>query len=83
MFMENCTLVVEKRNANGKGECTITAPYTKAGKKHGYVFNNCTIENYAEKYNLGRAQVASLVRLTSTPSILTRRLTPIAGLPAV
>ena len=55
MFMENCTLTVEKRNANGKGECTLLAPATKAGNRYGYVFNNCFIKNYAEKYNLGRA----------------------------
>lgn len=55
MFMENCTLTVEKRNANGKGECTLLAPATKPGNRYGYVFNNCFIKNYAEKYNLGRA----------------------------
>lgn len=55
MFMENCTLTVEKRNANGKGECTLTAPATKTGNRYGYVFNNCTIKNYAERYNYGRA----------------------------
>ena len=53
--MENSIIQVEKRNANGKGECTITAPATSAGKRYGYVFSNCTIMNYAEKYNLGRA----------------------------
>lgn len=55
LFVENSTLTVEKRNADGKGECTLTAPSTKAGDKYGYVFLNCTIDNYAEKYNLGRA----------------------------
>ena len=55
MFMENSIIQVEMRNANGKGECTITAPATAVGKKYGYVFSNCTIMNYAEKYNLGRA----------------------------
>lgn len=55
MFMENCTLTVEKRNANGKGECTILAASTKAGNRYGYVFNNCRIENRAERYNFGRA----------------------------
>lgn len=55
MFMENSIIQVEMRNANGKGECTITAPATSAGKRYGYVFSNCTIMNYAEKYNLGRA----------------------------
>lgn len=55
MFMENSVIQVEKRNADGKGECTITAPATAVGKRYGYVFSNCTIENYAERYNLGRA----------------------------
>lgn len=55
LFMEKSTLTVEKRNADGKGECTITAPSTSAGNPHGYVFSNCTIANYAEKYNYGRA----------------------------
>ncbi|MCH5230228.1 MAG: InlB B-repeat-containing protein [Muribaculaceae bacterium] len=55
MFMENSIIQVEKRNADGKGECTITAPATAVGKPYGYVFSNCTIMNYAEKYNLGRA----------------------------
>lgn len=55
MFMENCTIIVEKRQANGKGGCTLTAAATAAGKQYGYVFDNCTIENYAENYNLGRA----------------------------
>ena len=55
MFMENSIIQVEMRNANGKGECTITAPATAVGKRYGYVFSNCTIMNYAEKYNLGRA----------------------------
>lgn len=55
LFMENSKLFVEKRNADGTGECTITAPSTKDGKQYGYVFNNCTIENEAESFNLGRA----------------------------
>lgn len=55
LFMEKSTLTVEMRNADGKGECTLTAPSTSAGKAHGYVFSNCTIQNHAEKYNFGRA----------------------------
>lgn len=55
VFFNGCKIVVEKRNADGKGECTITAPYTDASSKFGYVFDNCTIDNYAEKFNLGRA----------------------------
>ncbi len=55
MYMNHCTLIVEKRNADGSGGCTLTAAATKAGKPYGYVFNYCTIENYAANYNLGRA----------------------------
>ena len=59
LFMENSTITVEMRNPlsinNGKGECTITAPYTAIGMNYGYVFNNCRIDNYASSYNLGRA----------------------------
>lgn len=55
LFVESSTITVEKRKADGSGECTITAPYTAAGKTYGYVFNNCKIENLAEKYNFGRA----------------------------
>ena len=55
LFMESSILTVEKRTADGSGECTITAPSTVEDKKYGYVFNNCTIDNKAEKYNYGRA----------------------------
>ena len=55
LFMEKSKLVVEKRNADGSGECTITAPSTKEGNTYGYVFRNCEIENNAQKYNYGRA----------------------------
>lgn len=55
LFMEESTLTVEKRKADGSGECTITAPSTAAGKEVGYVFNNCMIENSAASFNLGRA----------------------------
>lgn len=55
LFMEKCTLTVEKRKADGSGECTITAPSTMAGRSHGYVFSNCTIDNKAASFNYGRA----------------------------
>ncbi|MDE6632737.1 MAG: hypothetical protein K2K23_07035, partial [Muribaculaceae bacterium] len=55
MFMTNSTITVEMRKLDGTGECTITAPSTKAGDKYGYVFDNCTIVNHAAKYNFGRA----------------------------
>ncbi|MCD8296930.1 MAG: pectinesterase family protein, partial [Prevotella sp.] len=55
VFFKNCTITVEKRKADGTGECTITAPNTAANQDYGYVFYGCTIENKAAKYNLGRA----------------------------
>lgn len=55
MFMTNSIITVEKRKPDGSGECTITAPSTKAGDRYGYVFDNCTIVNHAAKYNYGRA----------------------------
>ncbi|MDE5786514.1 MAG: hypothetical protein K2H98_08295, partial [Duncaniella sp.] len=55
MLYTDGVITVEPRNANGKGECTLTAPSTKAGNKYGYVFLNNKIVNKAEKYNYGRA----------------------------
>lgn len=55
MYMTNSTITVEKRKKDGSGECTITAPATKAGSKYGYVFDHCTIVNHAAKFNYGRA----------------------------
>ena len=52
-YYNKVNLVVEKRNADGSGGCTITAPSTVKGQ-HGYIFDNCTITNYAANYNLGR-----------------------------
>ena len=53
VLFEGTKLYVEPRNANGTGECTITAATTTT--EFGYVFNNCTIENHATSYNLGRS----------------------------
>lgn len=54
VYFNQCTLTVEPRSADGSGECTITAPYTE-GTKFGYIFNNCTIDSKAERFNYGRA----------------------------
>lgn len=54
VFFNNCTLTVEPRNADGSGECTLTAPSTNS-TKFGYVFSGCTIDSKAEKFNYGRA----------------------------
>lgn len=53
VFFNRCTLTVEPRNADGSGECTITAPTTTT--EFGYVFNECTVDSKAEKFNFGRA----------------------------
>lgn len=53
VVFNKCTLTVEPRNADGSGECTLTAPYTSTPT--GYVFLDCTIDSKAAKYNFGRA----------------------------
>lgn len=57
VFFKNCTLTVEPRSVDGSGECTLTAPSTDVagGCKWGYVFDGCTINSKAEKFNYGRA----------------------------
>jgi len=55
VFFNKCTLTVEPRNADGSGECTLTAPYTDSSNKFGYVFSGCTIDSKAAKFNYGRA----------------------------
>ncbi len=56
VFFNNCTLTVEPRNADGSGECTLTAPATnKSVNPSGYVFSGCTIDSKAVKFNYGRA----------------------------
>lgn len=56
VFFNKCLIVCESRAKNSKsGEATITAPYTDAVNTFGYVFDGCTIENKAAKFNYGRA----------------------------
>jgi pectin methylesterase-like acyl-CoA thioesterase len=56
VYYNGCTFVNESRSAEGKtGSDVIRAPYTDASNKFGYVFNNCTIENHAASFSLGRA----------------------------
>ena len=54
VYYNRCKFVVEKRQTDGKGGCTIAAPYTD-GSKWGYVMNECVVDNYAENFNYGRA----------------------------
>lgn len=53
-YFNNSLIYVEGRGGEGKGSCTITAPYTE-NTAYGYVFNECTIENHASEFNFGRA----------------------------
>lgn len=56
VFFNKCLIVCESRAKDSKsGEATITAPYTDAVNTFGYVFDGCTIENKAAKFNYGRA----------------------------
>ncbi len=55
VYYNRCKIVVEKRSADGSGGCTIAAPYTDNGCKWGYVLNGCTVDNYAQEFNYGRA----------------------------
>lgn len=51
VFFNKCTLTVEERN----GECYLTAPYTDSSNKFGYVFDGCTVDCKATKFDYGRA----------------------------
>lgn len=56
VYFNECLIVCESRKKDEKnGEATITAPFTDASNTFGYVFNGCTIENRAAKFNFGRA----------------------------
>lgn len=54
VYYNRCKFVVEQRSADGSGGCTIAAPYTD-GSTWGYVMESCTIDNYAQNFNFGRA----------------------------
>ena len=56
VYYNECTFVNESRALNSKsGSDVIAAPYTDSSSKFGYVFNNCTIENLAASFSLGRS----------------------------
>lgn len=68
VFFESCTLVNESRAKTGKdGEVTITAHQPGTTEAFGYVFNNCTINNNAKTFNLGRAWGQTTENLKKTP----------------
>lgn len=69
VYFNRCLLVNESREKTPKkGDVTITAPYTDAKNTFGYVFESCTVENLAAKFNYGRAWggVARLAFLNTT-----------------
>ena len=56
VYYNGCTFVNESRALGSKsGSDVIAAPYTDSSSKFGYVFNNCTIENLAASFSLGRS----------------------------
>ena len=54
VYFDRCLLVAKYRRPGGGGECTLTAPKTRAGGR-GFVFRNCTIRTDGSRFNLGRA----------------------------
>ena len=56
VYFNKVRLVNESRSATGKdGSDVIAAPYPGASVKYGYVLNECTIDNKADSYSLGRS----------------------------
>ena len=56
VFYNKVKFVNESRNATIKyGDDVIAAPYPGTSVTKGYVFNNCTIENKAANFSLGRS----------------------------
>lgn len=83
VFFNKCLIVCESRKKDEKnGEATITAPFTEASNTFGYVFDGCTIENKASKFNFGRAwggvpRLAWLNTTINQPNeVNTNRFTP-------
>ena len=69
VFYEKVKFVNESRALGSKsGSDVIAAPYTDSSSKFGYVFNNCTIENLAASFSLGRSWggLAKLAWLNTT-----------------
>lgn len=51
-----CLFVNESRErTEGKGDCTVCAPYTSASCAWGYVFLDCKIDTKSASFNLGRS----------------------------
>lgn len=53
VFFNHCTLVTEKRNADGTGRNVIAAPRTSQ-TLWGYVFSHCTVRNIMSDFHLAR-----------------------------
>ena len=70
VFYNKCTFVNESRSIDGKtGSDVIAAPYPDSSSKFGYVFNDCTIENKAASFSLGRSW-GGLSKLTYLNTII-------------
>lgn len=54
VFFNRCTIVTEKRSADGKGVCVIAAPRT-AGTQWGYIFESCRVKNVESAFRWARA----------------------------
>lgn len=53
VWFDHCTIVTEKRNADGSGCNVIAAPRTST-TKWGYVFDHCTIRNDQSLFHFAR-----------------------------
>jgi len=54
IVFDRCTLVTERRSADGKGRCVIAAPRTSK-TRWGYVFDHCVIRNIVSPFHFARA----------------------------
>ena len=56
VYYNEVLFVNETRKLGEKsGSDVIAAPYTDASSEFGYVFNNCTVDNKAQSFSLGRS----------------------------
>ena len=53
VYFDHCTIVTEKRNADGSGRNVIAAPRTSK-TPWGYVFDHCTIRNVMSDFQYAR-----------------------------
>jgi pectin methylesterase-like acyl-CoA thioesterase len=58
VYFNRCTLVTERRSADGSGRCVIAAPRTSR-TPWGYVFESCTVRNNVSSFLYARAWKAT------------------------